>query len=223
MLEAYVLHSILYRETSLIVKFFTKEQGIVHLVARGAKRPKNSLNAILQPFVPLLINWKQQSKDLATLYHAEAYDNPHKLTGFNLFGAIYINELLLKLLATMDQYSELFDYYKLLLINLENNKTNKLDLEKHLRLIEKQIIKAIGYELTFNSIDLNTRYSFNLEHGLHQSNSVITPSFNGASLLALHNNSYANDIERKEAKLFMRYVLSNFLGTQTINSKKLFV
>ena len=40
MLNAYVLHRILYRETSLIVKFFTKEHGIVNLVARGVRRKK---------------------------------------------------------------------------------------------------------------------------------------------------------------------------------------
>ena len=43
MFNAYVLHYILYRETSLIVKFFTKEHGIVNLVAHGAKRKKSQI------------------------------------------------------------------------------------------------------------------------------------------------------------------------------------
>ena len=233
MINAYVLHSILYKETSLIIKFFTKEYGIVNLLARGVKRKKKSLAAILQPFVPLLIYWKQCNIDLATLYQAEANGVPHKLTGIFLFGSLYVNELLLKLLAIMDPHSELFDVYKQFLENLEHI-NNKPDLEKNLRFIEKKILQAIGYELqldreskTNTLIDLNAQYCFDFENGLQKSApSTIsinsTPTFSGVSLLALNNNYYANDQERQEAKLFMRYVLSNFLGKKSLNTKKLF-
>ncbi|MGD0465839.1 MAG: DNA repair protein RecO [Gammaproteobacteria bacterium] len=234
MINAYVLHSILYRETSLIVKFFTKEYGIINLVARGVKRKKNSLAAILQPFVPLSIYWKQHNVDLATLYQAEANGIPHKLTGVFLFGSLYINELLLKLLAVMDPHAELFDFYKQFLENLEHI-NNKTDLEKNLRFIEKKILKAMGYELQLDresktnvSIDLTAQYYFDFENGLQKSiNSIINinliPTFRGASLLALHNDHYSNSQERQEAKLFMRYILAIFLGKKTLNTKKLFI
>lgn len=237
MIPAYVLHSFAYKETSLIIKFFTKEHGIVHLVARGAKR-KKYLSAILQPFVPLLIHWKYHSVNLAVLYQADAQGLPYKLINSCLFSALYINELLIKLLATMDPYPELFDCYKQFLAQLDNLKSLtsqecQLDLEKHLRIMEKHILKAIGYELQLNKesqsndpILLNEKYYFDFENGLQKlaNNSLVfTQTFNGSSLLALHNDCYSNTTERQEAKLFMRTVLAKFLGKQLVQTKKLFI
>lgn len=237
MIPAYVLHSFSYKETSLIIKFFTKEHGLVHLIAKGAKRKKYS-SAVLQPFVPLLIHWKYHSTNLAVLYQAEAQGLPYKLANYCLFGALYINELLIKLLATMDPYPELFDFYNQFLAELNNLKylnspECQLELEKHLRIMEKNILKAIGYELQLNKeslsdvpILLNEKYYFDVENGIRKLNHdsiVLTQIFCGSSLLALHNNYYANTTERQEAKLFMRTVLAKFLGKQVINTKKLFI
>lgn len=232
MLDAYVLHRIPYRETSLIIKFFTKAHGIVYLIAKGAKRKKHKTNAILQPFVPLLINWKQHYyKDLAILYNAETIATPHKLSRICLFGGLYINELLLKLLAIMEPHPELYDFYTKCLKNLENI-NDQTDLEKNLRFMEKKIIKAIGYGLELDresqtniAINLNQQYYFNPEHGLQNCvHSTIIPqtTINGASLLALHNDCYINDTQRKEAKLFIRQILATLLGKNIIHAKKLF-
>jgi recombinational DNA repair protein (RecF pathway) len=51
--SAFVLHSVPWRETSLIVKAFSREHGIVTLVAKGAKRPYYS-NARLSADVGLV-------------------------------------------------------------------------------------------------------------------------------------------------------------------------
>ncbi len=253
MFNAYVLHYILYRETSLIVKFFTKEHGIVNLVAHGAKRKKSQIGTILQPFVPLLIYWKNLSLDLATLHKVEATGAPHRLSGICLFGSLYINELLLKLLATHDPHAELFNVYQRFLENLSNinksstdqtdqllteNKQNKIFLEKNLRFIEKQILKTIGYELqldresqTGDAIDHNAQYDFDFEDGLilqklssfKETNNVTKAKISGKSLLALHNDNFTNAIEMQEAKLFMRKIIANFLGDQLLATRKLFV
>ncbi len=233
MLNAYVLHRILYRETSLIVKFFTKEHGIVNLVARGVRRKKNPLAAILQPFVPLLIHWKQHNSDLSTLYKAEANGVPHKLMGIFLFGSLYINELLLKLLAPQDPHVELFDFYNQFLATIETfHNQDQVALEKHLRFMEKKILKAIGYELQLDreshtgiDVDLKEKYYFDFENGLQKCKEEEisqVPVFSGSSLLALNNDNFTNVNEIREAKLFMRYILSNFLGKQSLATKKLF-
>jgi len=208
MLNAYVLHRILYRETSLIVKFFTKEHGIVNLVARGVRRKKNPLAAILQPFVPLLM-------------------------GIFLFGSLYINELLLKLLAPQDPHVELFDFYNQFLATIETfHNQDQVALEKHLRFMEKKILKAIGYELQLDreshtgiDVDLKEKYYFDFENGLQKCKEEEisqVPVFSGSSLLALNNDNFTNVNEIREAKLFMRYILSNFLGKQSLATKKLF-
>lgn len=237
MFNAYVLHTLVYKETSLIVKFFTKEHGVVSLVANGAKRKKSQFANILQPFIPLLLYWKNHSLDLSTLHKAEALSPPYKLSRVYLFSSLYVNELLFKLLATHDPNTELFNYYQVFLENLSNlSKTNgsSIQLEKNLRFMEKQILKAIGYELQLDRescngdiIDTNANYYFDLESGinLHKLQGSETPQIfiSGKSLLALHSDNFIDAIQMQEAKLFMRKILANFLGNRPLASRKLFV
>ena len=44
---AFVLHSIPYKETSLILDVFTRQFGRVALIAKGAKRPHSALRPVL--------------------------------------------------------------------------------------------------------------------------------------------------------------------------------
>lgn len=48
--EALVLHAFDYRETSRIVRMITRELGIVSVIARGARRPRNKFGAALDLF-----------------------------------------------------------------------------------------------------------------------------------------------------------------------------
>lgn len=47
--EAVVLRSIEYGETSRIVTFFTREQGKITAIAKGARRPKSQFGSTLEP------------------------------------------------------------------------------------------------------------------------------------------------------------------------------
>jgi DNA repair protein RecO (recombination protein O) len=58
----FVLHSIPYKETSLILDVFTRSHGRLALIAKGAKRPHSSLRPVLQRFQPLLISWSGKSE-----------------------------------------------------------------------------------------------------------------------------------------------------------------
>ncbi len=242
MLDGYVLHAIAYKDTSLIVKFFTKEYGIINLVANGAKRPKSRFFGILQPFIPLLLYWKARYVELATLYNAEADGAPFRLQSSYLFGALYINELFLKLLANHDPVPELFDDYHQFLHNLNQaskmlpmeQKINNFLLEKNLRFIEKRLLKTIGYELELsNHIQSNDDlYIFDLENGLqiynqeksnNIANTVNNNIISGNSFIALYYNNFTEIKQLQEAKLFMRKILANFLGNKSLEVRKLFV
>ena len=48
--DALVLHAFDYRETSRIVRLVTRELGVVSVIARGARRPKNKFGAALDLF-----------------------------------------------------------------------------------------------------------------------------------------------------------------------------
>lgn len=242
MLDGYVLHTIAYKDTSLIVKIFTKEYGIVSLVANGAKRSKNRFFGILQPFIPLLLYWKAHYVELATLYNAEVNGAPFRLQSAYLFGGLYINELFLKLLANHDSAPELFDDYHQFLHNLNQaskilpmeQKINNFLLEKNLRFIEKRLLKTIGYELELsNHIRPNDElYIFDLENGLqiynqekynNISNAVNNIIISGNSFIALYYNNFTEIKQLQEAKLFMRKILAHFLGNKSLEVRKLFV
>ena len=73
--DALVLHAFDYRETSRIVRMVTREAGVVSVVARGAKRPKNRFGAALDLFASgaaqIVMN---PTRDLHTLH---AFDAVH--------------------------------------------------------------------------------------------------------------------------------------------------
>ncbi|NBV89537.1 MAG: DNA repair protein RecO, partial [Betaproteobacteria bacterium] len=54
MIPGYVLHGLAWRETSLVLEVFSREEGRLGVVARGARRPRSALRGLLQPFQPLL-------------------------------------------------------------------------------------------------------------------------------------------------------------------------
>src|SRR5690625_5793883 len=67
---AYVLHTIDWRETSLIAQLFTESHGRVAVVAKGAKRPYSRLKAVLLSFQAIEAGWVGGG-DIKTLTTAE--------------------------------------------------------------------------------------------------------------------------------------------------------
>ncbi len=114
---AFVLHHYDWSETSLILDLFTREQGRLAVVAKGAKRPYSQLRSVLLPFQRLLVGLSKPSRDerseteVQTLRTAE-WAGGHTLpSGAALFAGYYLNELLLKLLARQDPHPRIFDAY----------------------------------------------------------------------------------------------------------------
>lgn len=106
---AYLLHATDWRETSLIVQCFTREHGLVSMVAKGAKRPYSQLRPVLGAFQPLRLSWSG-ANELKILRGAESAGIV-PLTGRGWMSAWYLNELLLSLLPREDPHTILFDTY----------------------------------------------------------------------------------------------------------------
>lgn len=106
---AFVLQSTAWRETSLIVKAFARDHGVMTLVAKGAKRPYSGLRAVLMPFQSLVLSWTG-SAEVKTLTHAEVA-RVQPLPGAALMSCWYMNELLLRLLASEDPHPGLYAAY----------------------------------------------------------------------------------------------------------------
>jgi len=92
--EAFVIHSKPYKETSLLVTFFSNEDGKLSAIAKGAKRAKSKFSGNLEPFQLLQINFSGRS-NLKTLISADPLNVYQDFaTNKNLYSAFYINELI---------------------------------------------------------------------------------------------------------------------------------
>src|SRR5690606_4123828 len=103
---AFLLHSTPYRETSLVVDLFTRDHGRVAAVAKGAKRPRSALRAVLLQFQPLVATWSG-NRELRTLTGAEWTGGLPSPQGDALLCAFYLNELMMRLLPREDPHPAL--------------------------------------------------------------------------------------------------------------------
>jgi DNA repair protein RecO (recombination protein O) len=113
---AYVLHRYDWSESSLILDLFSRTQGRVAVVAKGAKKPYSQLRSVLLPFqrVQVLLGQpagEEGADEVHTLRTAEYAGDAAILGGAALFSGFYLNELLMKLLARQDPHPRLFDAY----------------------------------------------------------------------------------------------------------------
>jgi DNA repair protein RecO (recombination protein O) len=111
---AYVLHSYDWSESSLILEVFTRHRGRVALAAKGVKRPTSNFRPVLLPLQPLRLSYSlggEGNAEIHTLKGAEWVGGHVMPQGDALMSGLYLNELLMRLLARDDPYAALFDTY----------------------------------------------------------------------------------------------------------------
>lgn len=147
--QAYVLHSYDWSESSLILDLFTREQGRIAVVAKGAKRPYSQLRAVLLPFQRIQVTLSKPAKtddgsvsEVVTLRGAEWAGGATMPAGAALFSGYYLNELLLKLLARQDAHPALFDAYAATLPELHEREDG--DTQAALRAFELRMLEGVG-------------------------------------------------------------------------------
>lgn len=139
---SYLLHATAWKESSLIAQMFSRDYGVVTLVAKGAKRPYSALKPVLLHFQPLRLSWVG-ANEVKTLTGAEL-GGIHRLSGKAFMSAWYMNELLLRLLPPEYPHPALFDAYKLALQGLSQP---ELRLVAVLRQFEWCLLQETGYGL----------------------------------------------------------------------------
>jgi DNA repair protein RecO (recombination protein O) len=142
---AFILHSIAWRETSLIVEAFTRSHGRLGLIAKGARRPRSALRGLLQPFQPLEIRWAGKG-ELRTLISAEWVGGLPAPDGAAVMLGFYLNELMVRLLAREDAHPTLFDDYRETLGLLGDRSF----AEPALRRFECNLLREMGYAPNFD-------------------------------------------------------------------------
>lgn len=226
---AYILHTRNYRDSSLLIEALTRDFGRVSAVLRGAKsggKAAQQKRGLVQLFVPLLISL-QGKTDLKTLTHLEAEKKTIVLEGKQLFSAMYVNELLTRLLQHYQPQSGLFTLYQWVLESLQA--TDFIDVV--LRRFELQLLELLGYGLSLDTdvstgepIKAGVIYNFFPEYGLQETNVNTVEAncqFRGEDLLALQNNDFNLDV-RRASKRLCRLALQPHIGTKPLKSRELF-
>ncbi|MDK4681035.1 DNA repair protein RecO [Kingella negevensis] len=145
----FLLTSQPWRENSLRVEVFSRDYGRVSLLARSARTRGSELRGVLVPFVPVSVSWFGK-EELKTLHRAEWLGGWAQPRQRNLFSAMYVNELILKLTAPEDPSPKLFDLQYKTLQALCTQPENAADL----RHFEWQLLSELGFAPDYQRDDL---------------------------------------------------------------------
>jgi len=237
---AYILHTMAYQNTSLLVDAFTADFGRIRFVAKGAKRLKSAFAGKLEVFVPLLLSWSGRG-DLYTLTEVD-FAQKQKSTSLNcelrgtaLLSAYYVNELVLRFLTLEDPHTELFSYYMQTIEKLQSKK----NIESVLRNYEKCLLDEIGYSLslthdvdTGEATNIEQQYYYVISEGpkrmnshskLSDQNNIVEEGvvISGKALMELETGIFTNTESLKQAKHLMRAIISKHLGDVPLKTRTL--
>ncbi|WP_162045606.1 DNA repair protein RecO [Vibrio taketomensis] len=223
--RCFVLHRRPYSESSLILDVFSEEYGRVSIMSKGARSKRSNLKGALQPFTPLLLKWSG-SGSMKTLRQAEPISLGLPLTGINLYSAMYVNELIGRVLMAEVPMPGLFHDYLHALTELAQAENP----EPALRRFELALLSAMGYGVDFlhcagtgEPIDPNMTYRYREQKGFIASVRLDNLTFKGDELIAISERRFITKPQLQAAKRFTRIALKPYLGGKPLKSRELFI
>lgn len=218
---AFLLHRRTYQGNSLLLDFLTHDHGKIRLVARGIRKDKSPI----QMFQCLKISFKGRG-ELKTLVNTENCDVPRRLLGNDLVLAMYVNELLSRLLPEAEAHPGIFSGYQKFVESI--NRPPACEQQLTLRLFENQLLEELGYGLDFHydysgePISPIMNYYFAEQEGFIRHADGKIP---GEILLKFASETTENlsANELKIAKGLNRQRLRTLLGEKPLKSRELFV
>ena len=159
--SAFILQHRPYRESSVLLDVFTRDFGIVSILAKGVRREKSKMAGVLQSFSLLQLSYLDKH-ELKILTHAE-YLNSYSLQRLGLYCGFYVNELVQKFLYRHDPHPHLFSCYQACLQGLSDDER----IEQSLRYFELDLLNEAGYGIQLDidavnggHVDSQQRYKF---------------------------------------------------------------
>ena len=218
---AYLIHRRAFKDTSLLLDFFTFEHGKIRLVGRGLRKSKTNI----QMFQRLNISFVGKG-DLKTLSDWEVDDQPRNLSGEVLILGLYVNELIDRLLHEKDPHYELFELYRRFV-----NQVSSLEKNAQLwllRLFENNLLTELGYEIDL-SVDVDGDdigddffYEYQMQSGFVKSTKG---KISGHLLKQLSTDSLdeiPNSSQLRVCRDLNRARLKLLLGDKPLKSRSLF-
>ena len=224
--QSYILHRRNYRNSSLLLELYTKDQGRLPAIAKGVKSTRSKRQGELQPFNPLLLGLSGRG-EICNITTIDSERRPYKLIGSALYCGLYLSELLMRMTARNDPHPELFECYERTLAELAQGDA----LDHALRRFEIGMLEALGYGLLLNceadtgeSLQPDRLYRYQIEHGPvpAETGSRDGDRVRGSTLLALSRGDRLESEAAQEAKRLMRSVLMHYLGIKPLKSRELF-
>tara|TARA_R110001583_G_scaffold305_9_gene2784 strand:- start:867 stop:1607 length:741 start_codon:yes stop_codon:yes gene_type:complete len=235
--KAFVLHVRPYQENQQLVELLTEFDGKVSALVYVGQSKRSIKKALLQPFLPLNVTFKENSSQntrLRMLTHVEANSKSYRLTKNSLYSAFYLNELLVRLLRDDIICDTLFPQYQSTITALSQD----LAIAPQLRAFELSLLDELGLSLDFSPVfEENSEqvagFYYVAEQGFvpayhYAIKNITTPWFNTLHLQAIAEQN--NDRTKSELagvdqtfKLLMRQIFFHLLDGKPLNSRKLFV
>ena len=224
----FILHTIPYRETSLLVDLFSLNHGRVRCVAKGFRKPnKKGIAKTLFPYTEHHFHWQGRG-ELKTLIQADPLQSPVFLKQEALFVGLYTNELLYKLLHQHDPHQPLYHFYHQFMSHLS---VSGLD-QAELRRFEMLLLEELGYGLvldteaeTGQAVSAECLYYYIPDQGLKliqdQSQDNIY-ALSGADIMALCQGHLEKQSVLRTAKQLTRQVIDFYLDGKELNSRELY-
>ncbi|MGB1984049.1 MAG: DNA repair protein RecO [Porticoccaceae bacterium] len=224
----FILHTIPYRETSLLVDLFSLNHGRVRCVAKGFRKPnKKGIAKTLFPYTEHHFHWQGRG-ELKTLIQADPLQSPVFLKQEALFVGLYTNELLYKLLHQHDPHQPLYHFYHQFMSHLS---VSGLD-QAELRRFEMLLLEELGYGLvldteaeTGQAVSAECLYYYIPDQGLKliqdQSQDNIY-ALSGADIMALSQGQLEKQSVLRTAKQLTRQVIDFYLDGKELNSRELY-
>lgn len=215
---AFVIQHRKYRETSLIIDFFTQDFGMVSVIAKGVRKKKSKLAGLLLVFRELKISY-MGNQGLKTLTHVECETLAFEFETLSLYCGYYINELISHFVFINDPHHQLYLRYRQCLVELSKAQ----DIEQTLRYFELDLLSEIGYgfhldydSLTETSVISDNRYLFDPVKGIvnHQSGDI-----SGRTLLMLQQREKLDKVSKIEAKHLLRTIIHSMLNGKPLKSR----
>lgn len=193
--SAFVLHRYDWSESSLILEVWTRDHGRIAVVAKGAKKPSSQFRPILLPLQALSIAWRGDS-EVRTLRAAHWVGGYVMPTGEVLLTGLYLNELLLRMVARDDAHPVLFDMYAQAIHSLATQERQAVNLALIARCFELFVLRELGIlpdlsteGATLTPLQGHTLYTLHPEMGLRGVHNMDAGSqtISGAQWLVIHN------------------------------------
>ena len=220
-LTAYILHTRIFKSTSLLVDCLSAEAGLVRCVYNRGKGVGKKNLSLYTPYW-LQINSKNS---LATILKLETMDMELELAGVASYCGLYLNEILVRLLAANEAQPEVFSLYHDTIVQMATiTSSNQSKIEVILRFFELKLLNALGYGIDFcqdslgNGIEASQFYNYMPSHGFQISNS----GYKGEALYAINNADFSSTYVRKVVKQIVRAHINFILGGKSLKSRELF-